>query len=118
MQDKAAAPRAAAGAAAAAISSGTNYTRANLAAQVDQQRGKASDQAAAAGPLATPKGLAACLGALGATASPSFVDVAKFEGKPAAIIVLPAQDGGREIWVVSPTCSAGNDGTRFFTSVR
>jgi hypothetical protein len=101
------------------VASGTDYRKAQLASQVDQQAGKQASSAAddAAGLLATPKGLAGCLTALGATATPSFVDVARFEGKPAAVIVLPSADGGREIWVVSPSCSPGKDGLRYFTNV-
>jgi hypothetical protein len=120
LQDKSAASRGLSGEAAGevrAIASGTNYTRAKIASQVDQAQGQATDSAT--GLLGTPAGLAGCLSALGTpSARPQLVDLATFEGKPAAVIVLPGQDGGREIWVVSPTCSPGKDGLRYFTAVR
>ncbi len=104
-----------------AIASGLDYSRADLAAQVDRTMGTARTTpfGGAKGVLSTPAGVAACLSALGApAATPMLVDVARFEGKPAAIVVLPADGGGREIWVVSTSCTPGQDGTRYFTSVR
>lgn len=110
-----------AGAAVRTIASGRNYTRSALAAQVDQTLAGSTRAALAApaGPLATAQGLAGCIAALGAgDATPLLVDVARFEGQPAAVLVLPASGGGREIWVVSTTCRAGQDGTRFFLTTR
>jgi hypothetical protein len=104
-----------------ATASGTDYTTDRLAAQVDQvmARRAASSAAAPTGPLASPAGVAACLAALGAPQStPLLVDVARYQGSPAAIVVVPASGGGREIWVVSTTCSPGKDGTRYFTRTR
>ncbi len=113
--------RAAPDASVRATASGTDYTADRLAAQVDQvMAGRAvSAVAAPTGPLATPAGVAACLAALGAPQStPLLVDVARYQGAPAAIVVVPASGGGREIWVVSTTCSPGKDGTRYFTRTR
>ncbi len=104
-----------------AVASGTDYTADRLAAQVDQVMSDRAVSAAAAptGPLATPAGVAACLAALGAPQStPLLVDVARYLGSPAAVVVVPASGGGREIWVVSTTCSPGKDGTRYFTRTR
>jgi hypothetical protein len=104
-----------------AIASGTDYTRQRLAAEVDRVLGssRTAGSAAPSGPLATPAGVASCLSAIGAPqATPLLVDVARFEHRPAAVVVLPADDGGREIWVVSTTCRPGQDGTQYFTRLR
>jgi hypothetical protein len=101
--------------------SGTSYSRARLAAQVQQVLSAAPTAGLSApqGPLATASGIAECLAAIGAPrVTPLLVDVARFEGHPAAVIVLPTDGGGREIWVVAPTCRPGADGTTFFTRVR
>jgi hypothetical protein len=114
-----------------AIASGTRYTTAGLASQVaaaqrrepapgaapgatgsDAQRGTSR----VAGPLGTPAGVAGCLQALRVPAGtrPTLVDVATFDGSPAAVVVLPAEGGGQEVWVVATTCSPQGDGTRYF----
>ena len=101
-----------------AVATGTAYTRARLTAQVEgllARRPVASDGAAAPGLLGTPAGLRGCLTALAATGAPLAVDVATFDGSPAAVFVLPAAGGGREVWVVAPSCRPGADGTRYFT---
>ncbi|MGN6613362.1 MAG: hypothetical protein ACTHLJ_16475 [Angustibacter sp.] len=103
-----------------ATASGTDYTADRLAAQVDAVlAGRPAAASAPSGPLATPAGVAACLSAIGAPqATPLLVDVARYQGAPAAVVVVPASGGGREIWVVSTTCSPGKDGTRYFTRTR
>jgi hypothetical protein len=121
-------PKVAELAAVPVLSSGTNYTTAGLQRQVSAQLSAAKQQGvrpdAAAGDdqlgaLSTPTGLAGCLSALGdAGAVPQLVDVARFEGKPAAVIVLPSDDGGREVWVVATTCRPGQDGMKYFRSIR
>ena len=101
-----------------AVASGTAYTRARLTAQVETllaARPGASDRATPRGLLATPAGLRGCVNALGATGAPLAVDLATFDGSAAAVFVLPAAGGGREVWVVSPSCRPGADGTRYFT---
>lgn len=107
------------GAALVAASTGTAYTKAKLATQVEALlAGRSTLSAAPAarrGLLAAPTGLRGCLDAIGATGAPLAVDLATFDGSPAAIFVLPAAGGGREVWVVSPNCRPGADGTRYFT---
>lgn len=118
-----AAPRAAVPSALPAhvIASGTAYTRANvvpLAGQLARAPGAGPDTAlspAPTGPLATPAGLAACLQALGTTAQPLVVDLASYDGRPAAVLVLPLASGGREVWVVGRDCRPGADGTMFYS---
>ncbi len=102
----------------AAVASGTAYTRARLTTQVQallSGRSVTRGDAAPRGLLDTPAGLSECARALGATGAPLAVDLATFDGAPAAIFVLPAAGGGREVWVVSPSCRPGADGTRYFT---
>ncbi len=109
------------GASLRATASGTSYTRADLDQQVQQVMASAPRSAAGApqGPLGTTAGIAACLSAIGApSATPLLVDVARFEGRPAAVVVLPAAGGGRDIWVVSTTCRPGQDGTQLFVRAR
>ena len=66
--------------------------------------------------LASPAGLQACLGSLGVAPSvPQLVDLATYEGKPVAVIVLPAPAGvGRQVWVVSRTCAGTQDGLAYY----
>jgi hypothetical protein len=112
-----------------AQASGTAYTKANIAGLVTQRL--AAPQAVSGGaaggdsafegesPLATTTGLQACLRGLDATnAVPKLVDLATYEGKPAAILVLPTANGGEELWVVSRTCSPGHDGTLFYALLK
>jgi hypothetical protein len=106
--------------------SGTAYTKANIVAKVTSlmatsaQAGgvtRPAPDAAAESTLTTPAGLHACLQALDAgNAQPLLVDLATFDGKPAAVLVLP--DGtGREVWVVSRSCAGTNDGTAYYATL-
>ncbi len=71
---------------------------------------------AALGPLSTPAGVDECLAALGAGGQvPLAVDLATYQGEPAAVIVLPSTRGGVDVWVVSRTCTTGADGVQQFT---
>lgn len=106
-------------AAAAVRASGTAYTKANLSTEVTQQLSAAPPNAPQAGgdsegaqtALRTPAGLHACLAALGdSAATPLLVDLATYNGQPVAVIVLPGNADGRQIWVVSRTCTTGNEG--------
>ena len=68
---------------------------------------------AATGPqlLRSPGALQACLKQIGAEQQPVAVDLARYAGQEAAIIVLPGPAGGYEVEVVARDCRAGNDGT-------
>lgn len=118
-----------------AQATGTAYTKANIAAKVSGLLRTAlsagTSGAAAAGgtaplpqalaqssTLGTPAGLTACVNTLSGVTDvrPLLVDLATFEGKPAAIIVLPAGTG-EQIWVVSRSCTPADDGTMYFAAV-
>ena len=62
------------------------------------------------GPIATPIGLQSCLSALGVT-DPAAVsaDLATFEGRPAAIVVV-TRDGTSTAWAVERSCAPGQPG--------
>jgi hypothetical protein len=61
--------------------------------------------------LRSPTALSACLAAIGADQPPVAVDLARYEGQEAAIIVLPADGGGYEVWVVARDCRPNDDGS-------
>jgi hypothetical protein len=127
------ASRDASSAAARVLSTGTDYQRAQLPTQVRRDLlGRAAptgqvstppsapgvfDDSAATGDtrLATPQGLASCLSALGVDAGQvSTVDLATFEGRPAALVVVHAASGAYDVWVVGRGCREGDDQTRYF----
>lgn len=61
--------------------------------------------------LRSPAALRECLTAIGAAqVEPVAVDLAKYAGREAAIIVLPADGGGYDVWVVARDCRADSDG--------
>jgi hypothetical protein len=111
--------------------SGTAYTSANIRTEVNRQLAAASAAGGGAvkapqdehgtSTLTTAAGLRACLTAIQAgTARPLLVDLATYNGKPAAVIVLSDGSSGptsKQLWVVAPTCSPGKDGTMFFANV-
>jgi hypothetical protein len=105
------------------VASGTDYTKDGLAAQVrtrllDGDRsasGPAASDSSTGDALASPSGLSSCLSALGVTAGAvTAVDLARFEGEPAAVLVLRAEGGGEDVWVVGRGCRQGDDQTRYF----
>jgi hypothetical protein len=62
--------------------------------------------------LRSPAALKSCLAAIGAqNEQPVAVDLARYAGQEAAIIVLPADSGGYEVEVVARDCRQGADGT-------
>ncbi len=66
-------------------------------------------QAADLGPVATPAGLSACLAAIGEDATGGVsVDLASYEGAPAAIIVVARADGSASAYAVGRQCAAGD----------
>jgi hypothetical protein len=112
-----------------AVSTGTDYTSGNLsgqvAAQLDRQRrspalagpnvaspGLTHSPAAAAGRPPTFQGvpvaaLTGCINRIAAGERVLFVDVARYQGAPATVIVTQPTAGGPErIWVVGSGCSA------------
>jgi len=106
---------------AAAGRGGTRYTRATLADQVRAELGAdlpGSTPAASGGgrlqatvtAAGGPADLAGCLRRVGARGTPVAVDVATFEGTPAAVVVV--QEGSRStVWVVPRDCGPAR-GTR------
>ena len=91
------------------IMSGTMYHRATLGAQVRRQMAlQAASRSAAGEPAAggghTPsQSLAGCVLQLTGGASPSLVDRATYQGKPAYVIAVPTR-----AWVVGLGCTASN----------
>jgi hypothetical protein len=62
--------------------------------------------------LRSPEALQECLNAIGAAkVQPVAVDLARYAGREAAIIVLPVEGGGYDVWVVARDCRAESDGT-------
>lgn len=88
----------------AAKSAGAEASPSPLAAQSGQpgQQGQL---------LRSPAALQACLKAIGAAeVQPVAIDLATYAGREAAIIVLPADGGGVDVWVVARDCRADSDG--------
>jgi hypothetical protein len=87
---------------------------AGSASAESRQRQNPSAAALAAGAdlLTSPAALRACLSAIGADDDqPVAVDLARWDDRDAAIIVLNADGGGYDVWVVARTCAANADGT-------
>jgi hypothetical protein len=62
--------------------------------------------------LLQPAALRACLEAIGVGGEqPVAVDLARYANRDAAIIVLNADGGGYDVWVVARDCRPGADGT-------
>ena len=64
--------------------------------------------------------LADCLAALeSGGATPLAIDLATYEGKPAAVILLPGtgEAGSTDIWVVAPDCSPTDAKILYFANV-
>jgi hypothetical protein len=69
--------------------------------------------------LRSPTALQACLAAIGAAqVQPVAVDLARYAGREAAIIVLPGDGGGYDVWVVARDCRADSDGALDFVHVK
>jgi len=65
--------------------------------------------------LSRPEALRGCLDAIGArNEKPIAVDLARFSGREATVIVLPGRDGGYQVWVVGRDCRPGADGTIYY----
>jgi hypothetical protein len=127
-QPQEAAPGLAKSAATRVWSTGTDYERKDLPAQVRREllsgattgsdtAGASDDASAAEGDtrLASPDGLASCVSALGLDVGQvTAVDLARFEGAPAALLVLRDAGGEQDVWVVGRGCRQGDDQTRYF----
>jgi hypothetical protein len=115
-------------------STGTAYERATLPAQVRSEllSPAAPTGSGASGPalsddgatatgdvrLASPDALASCLSALGVDAGQvTAVDLARFEGEPAALVIVGDPGGAHDVWVVGRGCRQGDDQTRYFVRV-
>jgi hypothetical protein len=125
------------------VSTGTNYQPSKLESQVrdlvaavrgetttdKHEDNEVTDSSIRSSPLVRgpelPAGawsraeLAACLKAIDAEdLAPVAVDFAKFDGREVALLVLPSPAQEYEVWAVSRSCTAGNDGTQFFQIVK
>jgi hypothetical protein len=92
-----------------AARSGTDYTAAKLGDQVSAQltKNRAARAPSATREFAAPQQLSGCVGRVAQGKSPMLVDVARYEGRPATLIVVPAATADRlDVWVVGPACSA------------
>lgn len=122
-----------ASAAGRVVATGTDYQRTKLPTQVRRDlltraAPTAQDDSAPSAPgafdgsaatgdtrLTSPQALGSCLSALGVDAGQvSTVDLARFEGEPAALVVLADGSGGYDVWVVGRGCRRGDDQTRYF----
>jgi hypothetical protein len=128
----AAAGSASAGLSFSAISSGTNYQPGQLTAQVAAVLARYPTPAAgthAAAPTARAAtsqvptepyaaALAGCVERIAGGLPPRLVDKARYDGRAATIIVLPASARGpAQVWVVGPTCSGARGDVLAHTSL-
>jgi hypothetical protein len=117
-------------------SSGRDYTASTLVAQVrallagtpaptpSGKSGTATAKSSTAAPASTagtvadPQQLQSCLVGLGEPdRTPLVVDLARYQGQNAAVIVLPRPTGGYDIWVVTRQCKAGSERPLAFKTV-
>ena len=93
----------------------TRYTSSGFAAQAArlepvQAVAPLTAEAPALGPIATPRGLRDCLGALGVPTSAAVTaDIALYDGTPAVVLVT-SDAGRRKAYAVQRTCSTGHPG--------
>ena len=99
------------------VSSGTNYQPARLAAQASALLAQFRQLAPATarpipaanprnGPISAFPALAACVSHVAGHQRPILVDVARYQGHPAAIIVLPATSGTKSrVLVLAEGCT-------------
>jgi hypothetical protein len=88
------------------LRSGTDYTAARLGQQVSVQLTKGDRRGA--GELASTR-LTNCVHNVTQGKFPLLVDVARYEGRAATVIVLPGPDSARfDVWIVGPACSASD----------
>ena len=88
------------------LQSGTDYTAARLGEQVSVQLTKGDSRTAEE---LAPAQLTECVRTITQGNVPLLVDVAKYEGRAATVIVLPTTDSTRlDVWIVGPGCSASD----------
>jgi hypothetical protein len=88
------------------LRSGTDYTAARLGEQVSVQLTKGDSRRAEE---LVPARLTNCVRNVTQGRVPLLVDVARYEGRAATVIVLPGADSTRlDVWIVGPTCSASD----------
>jgi hypothetical protein len=105
------------------VRSGTNYQPGQLKTQVRKTLARFGPGVKLAAPAATPLGhsvslanLPACQQRFGAGRHVELVDEARYEGRPAAIIVMPGASAGTlRVLVVPARCSAAAAGPIFST---
>lgn len=70
------------------------------------------------GTVTDPEQLSQCLRALGESdPHPLAVDLASYQGREAAVIVLPGATGGFNVWVVARDCRPGAEGPLAYKSI-
>jgi hypothetical protein len=80
--------------------------------------GLAEIQSASGTLLSSPTALRACLTAIGEPdAQPVAVDLARYRGQDAAVIVIASDEDSYDVWAVARDCRPGADGTIGFTNV-
>jgi hypothetical protein len=101
------------------VASGTEYTGADLAGQAlpldagamvppTPGTGLVPHLDGADEAVADPQGARDCADAVGVDPSqPVAVDLATFDGRPAAVLVATADDGARRAWAVERSCRPG-----------
>jgi hypothetical protein len=112
----------------AVTASGRNYTAATLRAALPALLGQqdASAQSRKSSAAQTPPGLAGRASQLGPCVAelagrggvtPLAVDVAKYAGQPAVVVVLPEAGPAKvlDVWVVRPGCTRGDPQLIYFT---
>jgi hypothetical protein len=102
------------------LDSGTNYLRSHLAAQASAVLAQLSapgtprplpNMAPASSQASLFPHLQACLIRVGHGQRPELLDLARFQGRPALIVVLPGANGARaQALAIAPGCDATTDG--------
>lgn len=92
--------------------SDTAYTSAALVKQAaalwSKPQALHAPRVTSAAAVTTTAGLDGCLVAIGVSAERAVVDLARFDGRPAAVIVTEG-DSGRQVRVVTPQCGPSSD---------
>jgi hypothetical protein len=91
--------------------SGTDYTAARLDEQISAQLAnpeqRTRSSSGATQEFAVTGQLSGCVRRIAQGKRPLLIDVARYEGGPATLIVLQGESvDRRDVWIVGPTCSA------------